>query len=224
MTPSISFTLAMTTHANQDGVSGEKRSPVSPGLEHVAVLSLHLSGDDLKTKSWEKIKSLRRARSSGSICDPDGTDLSVVDLPGLIQHDRTGAVDLYLTLMHIFAVLDDGTSEGHAGGERKTCEGKVYYVQASFRHARPATHHGLTGDYSVRESDLMKLFDAALPMHHEQANKLLLRCLLRLDRLPELLAHRIVEVVQRIPKFPADVEAVVYGHRFARLPHNPLLC
>ncbi|RDX42106.1 hypothetical protein OH76DRAFT_1488952 [Lentinus brumalis] len=126
----------------------------------------------MKTKSWEKIKSLRRARSSGSIYDPDGTDLSVVDLPGLIQHDRTGAVDLYLTLMHIFAVLDDGTSEGHAGGERETCEGKVYYVQASSRHARPATHHGLTGGYSVRESDLMKLFDAALPMHHEQANKL----------------------------------------------------
>ncbi|RDX42100.1 hypothetical protein OH76DRAFT_1448839 [Lentinus brumalis] len=80
-----------------------------------AVLCPHLPGDTFKTICREDIKALTDTESGPevlpftkskvviNIYDPEGTDLSFVDLPGLIENDRTDVIKLVddLTLEYI---------------------------------------------------------------------------------------------------------------------------
>ncbi|KAI0689147.1 P-loop containing nucleoside triphosphate hydrolase protein [Cerioporus squamosus] len=286
-------TWSCTVSLRRDGPTGEE--PFSPELKdknevelwirraQAAVLCPDLPESTFKAKSRDEIKALTDTDSHAKVVininDPEGTDLSFVDLPGLIENDRTDVIKLVddLTLKYISssstiilvtAPADDEMENQKAmrfarekdpHGKRTICVvTKADMVDGG--SSRKSDKHRLSlGYYAVRlpkdderERDitaqelqviatqvfnvvapwkdvggrdrlgvhslvrdlsrlLMKLLDAALPRLHEQANKLLMTCLLELSKLPEILSDGVGEVVQRIAKFYTDMQAFVYG-------------
>ncbi|KAI0707439.1 P-loop containing nucleoside triphosphate hydrolase protein [Cerioporus squamosus] len=303
-----------TVSLRRDGPTGDE--PFSPELKdknevelwirraQATVLCPHLPGNTFMAKSREEIKTLTETDSQTEVLpftkskvvininDPEGTDLSFVDLPGLIENDRTDVIKLvddltleYIssssTIILVTAPADDEMENQKAmrfarekdpHGKRTICvvtkadmvdggssskrklwqeifEGKsdkhrlslgyyavrlpkdderergitaqelqviatqVFNVVAPWKDVGGRDRDRLGVHSLVRDLSrlLMKLLDAALPRLHEQANKLLMTCLLELSKLPEILSDGVGEVVQRIAKFYTDMQAVVYG-------------
>ncbi|TFY57803.1 hypothetical protein EVJ58_g6800 [Rhodofomes roseus] len=186
-----------------------------------ALLSPHVPRDSFKTKTYQELKELTASDPQMlkfardvvvvDINDPQGTDLSFIDLPGLVQNMDDEVINLVKDLVERY-IADDSTIILITVPANDDMEN-----QQAARLAREADPDGertigLRNFINDISELLMGIIEDAIPRLREEAEARLAQINHDIAGLPEkLTADPTTEVFSRMSKFCTAMQDDVYG-------------
>ncbi|OJA13651.1 hypothetical protein AZE42_06890 [Rhizopogon vesiculosus] len=196
-----------------------------------AILNPHVPSSSFHTKTIEELKDTKNTLKFScnvvcvSIKDPDATELSFYDLPGLIQNEEADTVALVKGLAEHYTkkentiILTTIPMSDDMENQQSMTLAREADPTSPWKDVADRRRFGIPGFVSDISRLLIQLIEEALPRLREDVDRLLANCNRELDALPLPLTNDPqIEVLERVNAFCDVFKSFVNGsHEDKRL-------